>query len=782
MDEELEVSTIKSVYNKKPNIVLLIKRNNRKVNTNYIPKIPFYLGESKKTKDISPKSNRTKKKEINELYNLKSLPNNKKVTKNRFSFNNYKINHSLEKPKNNIKIFPFINETETITVVKEKKQDLIKKNKTVYLLRKLYIILPNEKIKRNKDLKISKQLFFYYPTDIKSKRVIDYIETAKKNDTICNNLRDIFLEVYRHLKLFQTDNLKLEIYDEKFHPIKMESQLFDNKIRIIYVKISYINNEKIKAWKERLKLRPFISNFIYLNKNIPEKISLNRIFNDASTEKEESKITINIGNIKNKNKNIKIKKRGNYSYSISNELYNSTKYNTINQVSDEKNTIDKLKFNLLKDKTNKLIFSYDKKNLSITKKSNKTLETSFLKNSDKISSLFNDLKNCERIDKKNVVGIHKHKIKKNFFFNIINKNGGKRNYLLTPFLFNFDVTDIINNKYALKYLTNKNKVQKENETFKTKNKFEIKTLNIEESNSKRILEKNDAIPNIKTNFIDKNKNNYIQADSIIEKNKNLLFELNLKINEFIDNNIDTLMSNEEIDDFRYLSCNYVLINELKEFPLLKIKKKFAFLVYLSQKISNKYKDIFINMNSFPDFLDNILKMPQFENALNYLNSIYNNIIKRKNYLIGYLGAANIDLKISFNFFLLFIFFNKNLIDKNPKNKLIYISFECIDIKINSGIDFQQYCDYNLLLTRNDYLNYNKKYNFIKDLVLRIFISENFNIKRSIKQLKVIYNDINITRIMNILNLDMISVKLEENLETYNVVNAIYNGYLELIEH
>ena len=46
------------------------------------------------------------------------------------------------------------------------------------------------------------------------------------------------------------------------------------------------------------------------------------------------------------------------------------------------------------------------------------------------------------------------------------------------------------------------------------------------------------------------------------------------------------MSNEEIEDFKLLNCNYILINELKEFPLLKIKKKFAFLVYLSQK--NKF--------------------------------------------------------------------------------------------------------------------------------------------------------------------------------------------------
>ena len=770
MEEELVVNSIQSVYNKRPNILFKIKRNSRKINTNYIPKISNILDEYKNTNDISPEINMPTKKKINELYNLKSLPNKKNKFKNRYSFNNYKVNYSLEKHINENKKAPFINKTETEKIydLKEKKQDLIKKNKNVYLLRKLYIILPNDKTKSNKEYEQYKQLFIYYPTDIKSKRVIDYIESAKKNDIICNNIKDIFLEIYKYLKLYKADNYKLEIYDEKFHPIKLGSQLFINKIRIIYVNISYINDRQFKASKKGLISRPYMSNIIYLNKKVPEKIKLNNIFNDASTEKEESKIKINT--ITNVN-------------SISNELYNSTKYNTINQVTDGKNTIDDLKSDLYQNRNHQLILSYDKRNSSVNKKNNKTLETSFSQNLDKKSNLFNDLKNNDKINsKKNAFSIHKYKIKKNFFTEIINKKGIEKNHLVSPFLFNFDVTDIINNEYALKYLINKNKVKKEDEIFKIRNKFEIKTLNIEESNSKRDKNKNDIIPNIKANFSDKNKNNYIQVSSLIEKNKKLLYELNLKINEFINNDIDALMSNEEIEDFKLLSCNYVLINELKDFPLLKIKKKFAFLVYLSQKISSKYKDIFIEMNSSQDFLDNILKMADFENALNYLNSIYNNIIKRKNYILGYLRAANIDLKISFNFFLLFIFYNKNLIDKNPNNKLFFISFECIDIKTNSEINFQQYCDYYLVLTRNDYLNYNKKYNFIKDLILRIFMSENFNTRRSIKQLKDLDNDININKIMNILNLDMVSVKLEENHETYDNINKIYNGYLDMMEH
>ena len=62
------------------------------------------------------------------------------------------------------------------------------------------------------------------------------------------------------------------------------------------------------------------------------------------------------------------------------------------------------------------------------------------------------------------------------------------------------------------------------------------------------------------------------------------------------------------------------------------------------------------------------------------------------------------------------------------------------------------------------------------------MSENFNTRKSIKQLKQLDNDINIKKIMNILNLDMVSVKLEENHEAYNNINIIYNGYLDMIGH
>ena len=781
MDEEVVVNTIRSVYSQKPKILSSFPRKNRKINTYFKPRISNHLKELKNLNDFSLE---TKKQKTNE--------DDKIIYNYRYTFNNEKLSRSLQKLKykNEESID---NKTRTINS-QEKRQDLIKRDKKVYLLRKLYIILPNDKMMIKNINKISKlHIDFYFPTEIKSKRIIDFIGEGKEDDIICDNLRDIFLEVYKYLKLSINDFVKLEIYDGKFHLIKLESQLFINKIRIIYVKITYISEEHIKAWKDRLKSRLFFSNFMYLNKSIPEKIKLNYIYNDVSTEinQEESK-NKNLNkklNLKTNTKPIKnINKSSNY---ISNDFENSTRYNTITQIKDKKNIFDKLKLDLKESYKPKLSLSVERKSVNTSNENNNNFflsdnsntNTRYLKTFTKTSNQLTDSNEQEIFNiKNNEIELPKFKIKKYFFADIIKKRV-ENNTLISPFLFNFDVTDIINNKYVLKYLDNKNRVKHEKNIFKIKNKFEVKTLNIEDSNSK-IEKKINIIPNIKTNSIDNNNNNTsrIKENSKIEKNKKLLCELNVKLNEFVDNNIDNFISDEEIEDFKYLNCNYILINELKNFPLLKLKKKFVFFVYLSQKMSSNYENIFNNIKFNQNIIDNILKLEEFENCLYYLHNIYSNIIKKKNFLVGYLRASNINLKISFSFFLLFIFFNKNLIEKNVNSKLINISLECADINLNDEINFQQYCDYTLLLTRNNFLGCNKKYNFIKDLILRIFISEKFNTKRSIKILKIISDDININKIMKILNSDMCSVRLEKNIDIYREVEKIYDGYLNYMEH
>ncbi len=765
MEEELVMNSIQSIYNQKRKVLSSFQRNNRKVNTNYKPQLSNHLKEFHNLNDISMEITKSSKNNINEFEHEISFP-----IKDRYShryrlktFNNNKtINHSFLKNKNISKKNSSVKEKEIIKLI-TKKEELIKKNKIVYLLRKLYIILPNDIMDKYKELYPKLQFNFYYPTEIKSKRIIEYINPAQNEDIICNNLKDIVLEVYKYLKLSIKDFVKLEIYDENLHPIKLDSQLFVNKIRIIYIKITYFSDEELTLWKQRMKSRMFFSNFNY---NL----------NDASTEIKQEKYQ-NIEknrNFKSIPKTIFIKNKNYNSNYFPQESDASTRYNTITQINEEKKLKNKMD---LHDKRNQKI------NISSERKIINNQNVSESKNPE--NPRFNNIylrsfnKNDEKYDDKKELEKNQLKIKKHFFANIIKKNGYKNNTLVSPLLFNFDVTDIINNKYVLKYLSNKNREKQEERPLKFKEKFKIKTLNVEDSNSKR-GKKMSIIANIKSYLINKNIN-HNDKNSIMDKKKKILYELRTKINEFADNEIDNLISDEEIDDFRYLNCNYVLINEFKEFPVLKLKKKFIFFVYLSQKMAAKYENLFTNVISYNDFLYNILNSDEFLNSMNYLYNLYNQIIKKINFLVGYLSAMNTELKISFVFFILFIFYNKNLIEKNPMDKLIYISLECIDIPVNSEINFQQYCDYNLLMTRNNFLSYNKKFNFIKDLILRIFMNNKFNITKSLKILENIFENINVNAIKEILNVDMCSVKSKNNIDIYNNIDKIYEQFIKYIE-
>ena len=77
------------------------------------------------------------------------------------------------------------------------------------------------------------------------------------------------------------------------------------------------------------------------------------------------------------------------------------------------------------------------------------------------------------------------------------------------------------------------------------------------------------------------------------------------------------------------------------------------------------------------------------------------------------------------------------------------------------------------MTRNKYINYHKKYNYIKDLILRVLLKEKFNKDRMIERLKTIF-EIDKNDIKNILNNDMCTVKLKKNINIYNKIEEIYD--------
>ena len=696
-----------------------------------------------------------------------------------------------------------------------KNNNLVKKNNIIYLLRKLYIILPNNKSQMYTKYYPSNLFFyFYFPINIINSKINSlFIKKPNENDILCDDLSHILHETFKYLKLSIYDSIKMEIYDEKFKKIIKEVQLFSNKKRIIYVKITQLNEEEAISWKKRInsKLFPLDDNYLI---GTEKKLKISKIpslYRDVSTEYNKNDTKIDNKNkltIENMTKNEKDINEGNNIYLTdkSNLSINKTYFKTLNneskKVDEEDNyenqvidnaivSSDENNFLKLKSRKSGFIQKYIIEKALNTESKGTQGEANFINNNHNKEQSCNNKLNKEnsnnsinKKDLKNYKEILKKKFRqkdnKNILIDLIkkNKSGYIKNVFLPSLLFNFDVNDIINNEYILKYLTNKNKDEIENDIFLLKNRsFKLKNLNDEENSSHR----NQIIKNYNLNKNNNKKEK--ENDELVSKqkqNKLKFCNINSKIKEFIKDDIDNLLTKEETDDFKSLNCNYILINELKEFPITKLKKEFIFFTCLSNRMKLKFDKLSSNiisilLNKNADFKD-IFLLNDIDNFLNYLEQLFNNIINNKMYIFRNIGSSNKNLRISYLIFFLFIIYNKNLAQKKIDKNLIYIIMECIDINSNTEINFQQYCDYKLLMTNNKYINFNKKFNFIKDFFLRALVDSKFNKNILIKRLRSVF-DVYIIDIKNIFYLDMCSVKLKKNLDIYNKVEILYEALI-----
>lgn len=833
---------IKSVYNHRPKLILEFNNN--------------FNSEKKHSKYNLIHNSRINKFNSISIDRPKSSINNNIFEEKKFSYPIFVHKKTISQEIlfwNKKHIFP-----QKINI----QDNLVKKNNVIYSLRKLFIILPNDKKQMHtKSYPKNLNFDFYFPIRIiNSNYNIDYIKNSDQNDILCDDLNHILHEVYKYLKLSIYDTVKMEIYDEKFHPIVQESQLFVNKKKFIYVKLTYLDERKNISWQKRIDSKLFPLNDDYLIKQLNSINNNNKIpclYRDASTE-------YNKKDIQNKNKSkLPVKKIIIKSSSLKNNkklninLIVNNKSNHINKDSFSKKEEDKFSSIHLSDAKEEenfdnIIKYKDNNNNFALKKNSRVLNSynnTFLKKAistenkfaqDNFNTLYNtqetdkDIKldkkfnynnfskslnyNSLSIDSKNLKENNKIKEKKEnklkackntILMNIIKKNkeGAKGNTLISPLLFNFDVSDIINNKYIIQYLSNKNKEKFENNIFQIKCKnFKIKNISNDDSNSHHRKSKN-IIKNQKRTSKNKNLikksilNSYITKSENIshfnandnenenedtneeilkdkmDSNINIFCDLNSKINDFITNEIDYFFTNEETDDYKSLKCNYILINELRGFPMYKLKKQFLLFSCLSQKINSKYEKLITKINSIliekNENVKNIFKLNDMDKLLEYLNMLFTNIKNNKRNLFRYIGSTNSDLKIPYLFLVLFVIYNKTLIRNNADKKLIFLSLECAEIELNSEISFQQYCNYRLLMTRNKYINYHKKYNYIKDLMLRVLLNEKFNKDLMIERLKSIF-EVDKNDIKNIFNNDMCSVKLRKNLSIFNKIEEIYD--------
>ena len=392
MNEDDSTNKNESIYYLKPKL-LLSYQNNKNEEKKYITfnKIIKSNHERKKrainflTEQISrPKSS------INTINELSK--SNKEENFNRKNNKIYDFIHKKSKTIDKLDNF-FLLYKNDINISKNNFQNIfVKRDKIIYLLRKLFIILPNDKNQMyTKYYPNDLFFYFYFPIRLLNSTInTNYIKNPNKDDILCDDLNHILHEVYKYLKLSIYDSIKMEIYNEKYRPIIKESQLFINKIRIIYVKITNLKDKEMTSWKKRVesKLFPLDDNYllkkeIFLKKNK----KMPTLYRDVSTEYNKDD-TRTITNYKNKAdiKNDLLKKinfTDNNFYIDTQNLYNLTNKNTnyITYSKESENEDYKLNKDYLSDN-----YEYDIiDNLFVSADENHFLS---LKNSRKSLSLF----------------------------------------------------------------------------------------------------------------------------------------------------------------------------------------------------------------------------------------------------------------------------------------------------------------------------------------------------------------------------------------------------------
>ena len=222
-------------------------------------------------------------------------------------------------------------------------QNTITINKKVYSKRKLYLILPNELAKNFMNNNMN--FFIYFPTKFYVEK-INYLQKEKekinmlyenKNIIVCNNIKEICLEVCKYLNLdLDNNSYKINLYNSNLILIYTNKELYNENNHIIYVKIiKYSINNIINNKYNNINFLTSSEKFYEKNKKFFTKNPKLKLYNIFSENDIKSKLKNNsyINTTSNYNEE--------YSYRFnktSNVLYNN--YNKIKILDTDSNNGD----------------------------------------------------------------------------------------------------------------------------------------------------------------------------------------------------------------------------------------------------------------------------------------------------------------------------------------------------------------------------------------------------------------------------------------------------------
>jgi hypothetical protein len=266
-----------------------------------------------------------------------------------------------------------------------------------------------------------------------------------------------------------------------------------------------------------------------------------------------------------------------------------------------------------------------------------------------------------------------------------------------------------------------------------------------------------------------------EDEDFIEDNQTLFYDINQNINNFVINKTNKFITDSEAGYFIFLKLNYILFNEMSDFPIIQLKKQFLFLAFLSnvfEQTQIQFCKDFYNFckNEKNETFSFVLKIKNFKETMSEFFKEFIMFSNNKFQFINLMNSSDESISISYLFTIIFILFHKNL-SFNIDKEIVFLILKSIKIPFGTSLNFQSFCNYLIFLTHNKYISFDKKFLFLKELVnnlsthpKRVILSQKlfkfFLIKK--KDIKIIIDN------------DIVSINYHRNVHLVPIVEKIYN--------
>ena len=264
-------------------------------------------------------------------------------------------------------------------------------------------------------------------------------------------------------------------------------------------------------------------------------------------------------------------------------------------------------------------------------------------------------------------------------------------------------------------------------------------------------------------------------EDYIQDNLTLFYEINDIVSDFVLNKTNKFITDSEAGYFIFLKLNFIFINEMAKFPIIKLKKQFLFCAFLSKVLQQTqeqfHKDFYsLCKNEKNENFAFVLKMKNFREIINEFFKEFLIITKNKLQFMNMMNSSDESISISYLFTIIFILFHKNL-SFNIDKEIVFLILKSIKIPFGTSLNFQTFCNYLIFLTKNKFISFDKKFLFLKELVnnlsthpKRVILTQKLFKDFSIKK-----NDLKV-----IINNDIVSINYHKNTHLVPIVEKIYN--------